>query len=418
MSIPEVEWIQAAFFVEMLVISWILMVPMRKREHFIRRAIFYTIIGFFIAAADSNTSVKFIFETMMIGFIIFRLYVISWRKAVYTVVCAYAVQHLSYAVGMTWKCLKGMVLKITSTVLYERPDINWMSFIVSLIVYTGCYVLFVRKKKGKGEFDVSVSQVFSFSVIGFLIVLVLSRMIQINADNTNYGLQLVCYLYSIICCVFILVLDDGIFRRIQDENELSMVKYLWKKRQEQYVVAKENINAVNIKCHELKQQIAGIQEMQISGQLKKSLEELKNSIQIYDAVVKTGNEVLDVVLTEKNFYCQANKITMACIVDGEKMDFIETMDIYSLFTSLFEDTLYEIRKLEDAEKKQIALSVWEKNGLLMIQLENYFEDSDETGKEPDFSIKTVNQIIKKYDGCMTIHKEHALMIKRISIPIP
>ena len=124
------------------------------------------------------------------------------------------------------------------------------------------------------------------------------------------------------------------------------------------------------------------------------------------------------VLTEKNFYCQANKITMACIVDGEKMDFIETMDIYSLFTSLFEDTLYEIRKLEDAEKKQIALSVWEKNGLLMIQLENYFEDHDEPEKEPDFSIKTVNQIIKKYDGYMTIHKEHALMIKRISIPIP
>ena len=117
MNIPEVEWIQAAFFVEMLVISWILMIPMRKREHYIKRAIFYTAIGLFIAAADSNTNVKFIFETMMSGFIIFRLYVISWRKAVYTVVCAYAVQHLSYTVGMTWKCLKGMVLKIPSTVL-------------------------------------------------------------------------------------------------------------------------------------------------------------------------------------------------------------------------------------------------------------------------------------------------------------
>ena len=70
--------------------------------------------------------------------------------------------------------------------------------------------------------------------------------------------------------------------------------------------------------------------MQVSEQLKDSLEDLKDSIQIYDAVVKTGNEVLDVVLTEKNFYCQANHITMACIVDGAKMDFMETMDVYAL----------------------------------------------------------------------------------------
>lgn len=280
----------------------------------------------------------------------------------------------------------------------------------------------MRKKRGKGEFDISVRQTIGFSVGVFFVVLVLSRMVQSYANNEYYGLELVCHFYSLICCLFILILDDGIFRRIQDENELSLVKYLWLKRQEQYAVAKENMNAINLKCHELKQQITGIQEMQVSEQLKDSLEDLKDSIQIYDAVVKTGNEVLDVVLTEKNFYCQANHITMACIVDGAKMDFMETMDVYALFTGLFEDTFYSIKMLEEPDKKQIALSVWEKNGLLMIQLENYFEDSKEAQEVReegiDYSIKSVKEIVKKYDGCMTIHKEHALVIKRISIPIP
>lgn len=58
----------------------------------------------------------------------------------------------------------------------------------------------------------------------------------------------------------------------------------------------------------------------------------------------------------------------------------------------------------------------------MIQLENYFEDSKEAQEVReegiDYSIKSVKEIVKKYDGCMTIHKEHALEIKRISIPIP
>ena len=84
----------------------------------------------------------------------------------------------------------------------------------------------------------------------------------------TYGLELVCHFYSMICCLFILILDDGIFRRIQDENELSLVKYLWLKRQEQYAVAKENMNAINLKCHELKQQITGIRRCRFQNSLR------------------------------------------------------------------------------------------------------------------------------------------------------
>ena len=371
----RIEWIQASFFIEMLVITWILMIPMKKREHFWQQGVLLVLAGSVIAAMDTNSNIKFILETAMIGFIAYRVYVISWRKATYTAVCAYAVQHLTYTVGMIEKCIRGILFHVPHAPTDSEPDINLKMFLTVALVY-----------------------------------------------NEYYGLELVCHFYSLICCLFILILDDGIFRRIQDENELSLVKYLWLKRQEQYAVAKENMNAINLKCHELKQQITGIQEMQVSEQLKDSLEDLKDSIQIYDAVVKTGNEVLDVVLTEKNFYCQANHITMACIVDGAKMDFMETMDVYALFTGLFEDTFYSIKMLEEPDKKQIALSVWEKNGLLMIQLENYFEDSKEAQEVReegiDYSIKSVKEIVKKYDGCTTIHKEHALVIKRISIPIP
>jgi len=418
----RIEWIQASFFIEMLVITWILMIPMKKREHFWQQGVLLVLAGSVIAAMDTNSNIKFILETAMIGFIAYRVYVISWRKATYTAVCAYAVQHLTYTVGMIEKCIRGILFHVPHAPTDSEPDINLKMFLTVALVYGTCYLFFVRKKRGKGEFDISVRQTIGFSVGVFFVVLVLSRMVQSYANNEYYGLELVCHFYSLICCLFILILDDGIFRRIQDENELSLVKYLWLKRQEQYAVAKENMNAINLKCHELKQQITGIQEMQVSEQLKDSLEDLKDSIQIYDAVVKTGNEVLDVVLTEKNFYCQANHITMACIVDGAKMDFMETMDVYALFTGLFEDTFYSIKMLEEPDKKQIALSVWEKNGLLMIQLENYFEDSKEAQEVReegiDYSIKSVKEIVKKYDGCMTIHKEHALVIKRISMPIP
>ena len=76
----RIEWIQASFFIEMLVITWILMIPMKKREHFWQQGVLLVLAGSVIAAMDTNSNIKFILETAMIGFIAYRVYVISCRK--------------------------------------------------------------------------------------------------------------------------------------------------------------------------------------------------------------------------------------------------------------------------------------------------------------------------------------------------
>ena len=242
----RIEWIQASFFIEMLVITWILMIPMKKREHFWQQGVLLVLAGSVIAAMDTNSNIKFILETAMIGFIAYRVYVISWRKATYTAVCAYAVQHLTYTVGMIEKCIRGILFHVPHAPTDSEPDINLKMFLTVALVYGTCYLFFVRKKRGKGEFDISVRQTIGFSVGVFFVVLVLSRMVQSYANNEYYGLELVCHFYSLICCLFILILDDGIFRRIQDENELSLVKYLWLKRQEQYAVRKHERDQLKV----------------------------------------------------------------------------------------------------------------------------------------------------------------------------
>ena len=85
------------------------MIPMKKREHFWQQGVLLVLAGSVIAAMDTNSNIKFILETAMIGFIAYRVYVISWRKATYTAVCAYAVQHLAYTVGMIEKCIRGIL---------------------------------------------------------------------------------------------------------------------------------------------------------------------------------------------------------------------------------------------------------------------------------------------------------------------
>lgn len=38
---------------------------------------------------------------------------------------------------------------------------------------------------------------------------------------------------------------------------------------------------------------------------------------IYDSVVKTGNHILDTVLTGKSLLCEARGVTLTCVADGD-----------------------------------------------------------------------------------------------------
>lgn len=75
-------------------------------------------------------------------------------------------------------------------------------------------------------------------------------------------------------------------------------------------MARQNVQIINKRCHELKLQIAALRQMSGAAsdppdpELKAHIDEAEKAAQLYDASRNTGNEVLDVVLTENR--CSAN----------------------------------------------------------------------------------------------------------------
>ena len=159
------------------------------------------------------------------------------------------------------------------------------------------------------------------------------------------------------------------------------------------------------------------------------LDEIERSIQIYDSTIETGNEVLDTVLTEKSLYCEQHQITMTCVADGSKLGFLDGVDVYAIFGNALDNAIESVSKVPEPEKRLIAVSVWSRSDLLLIQVENYFEGTlafedglPVTSKEDKdyhgFGIKSIRYAVEKYDGCMGIYPENNLFLLRISIPIP
>lgn len=413
--------IQCMFMLEMLTAAFLFMLASKKRKHFPLRFLLTGLSAIVSSMFITEDIWKFVLETMIVVLVVYICCEISWKQALHVAVCSYALQHLTYVLLMSGECIKGVLIHTPPTAMHS-PNLTVGGLALHIVVYLGCYFLFIRKKRSGTEYD--GKWVAGFSVGVFLVVLGFSHIVQTYIGTEEYVTLLICYMYSVFSCVLIIVIDEVIYRNFVIQNEMKMVQYLWQKRKEQYGVAKENVNVINRKCHELKRQISKMQENGVPDEFDEKLEELKNSIQIYDAVVKTGSEVVDVVLADKSLYCQANQITLACVVDGVQMEFMEAMDVYSLFISGMDSAIAGAMKQTDPQKRQIAVAVWRNGDFMMIQIENYCGDGElltDGKKEPnldEFGRKSMEYIVKKYEGCMTVHQENSLFIRRILIPVP
>ena len=77
---------------------------------------------------------------------------------------------------------------------------------------------------------------------------------------------------------------------------------------------------MNQKYHDLKHQINLLKAEAGSGKSVEYLEQMEKEIRSYEAQNKTGNKVLDAVLTSKSLYCQNRGIGFTCVADGTLLD--------------------------------------------------------------------------------------------------
>ena len=231
-----------------------------------------------------------------------------------------------------------------------------------------------------------------------------------------------------ILIAIILYLQNELFKKSVIRHQLAIMELLWKKEQEQYQLAKENIALINHKCHDLKHQIRALRNAN-KEEIDKYLEEIEGSIRIYEAIVKTGNEVLDTILTEKSLYCKDRGIQISCVADGAQMKFIDTIDLYTILGNALDNAIEAVEKFKHKEKRQIDVMIHRQQNFLVINIVNpmkdtlvYEEELPVTTKGDKsyhgFGLKSIDYIVKKYDGFLTVKEEDGCFSLKILMPIP
>ncbi len=211
-------------------------------------------------------------------------------------------------------------------------------------------------------------------------------------------------------------------------SELEAVQSVLQNQYVQYKQSRESIELINYKYHDLKHQIAYLRSERDSAKREAYLDRMEEEIKQYEAQNKTGNAVLDTVLTSKSLYCAKHGITFTCVADGTLLEFMDVMDICNIFGNALDNAIECELKIPDKEKRLIHVTVSKQKNFLILRFENYFEgdlktkDGDilttkEKKEHHGYGIKSIRYIINKYDGALTVETKENWFEMKALIPI-
>jgi len=211
--------------------------------------------------------------------------------------------------------------------------------------------------------------------------------------------------------------------------EIEFLQNLLHLQYENYKFSAESIALVNRKYHDLKHQIQLLRSEVKSGEKLEYLEQMEEEISSYEAQNKTGNQVLDTLLSAKSMQCRELGVSLTCVADGRELNFMHPMDLSALFGNALDNAIEGTCKLEDPEKRLIHLSVARQKGFLRIRVENcyegelrYYNGIPATTKQDQryhgFGLRSIQSVVEKYNGSMTINAKGGWFELRILFPVP
>lgn len=282
-----------------------------------------------------------------------------------------------------------------------------------------------RKMSYKGAYNIGPRQLISAFFIGILFMFqaaLLSSGQVVVLDRSLVMTMFVGQFYFLTLLYF----QTEVFKLSAMQKEMDTLNLLYERQREQYQVARQNVQIINKRCHELKLQIAALRQMSGAAsappdpELKAHIDEAEKAAQLYDASRNTGNEVLDVVLTEKSMHCEARHITLNCVADGSAVAFVEPGDLYALFSNALDQAIDAAARQMDEPRRMIDLLVCKRQGFTVINIISpvVTEAPARAARQHNYELKVMRRIVQKYNGTMTTENQNVLSAVKIVLPPP
>ena len=318
---------------------------------------------------------------------------------------------------------------------WKKVPSVWIQAIMLVVIYGAVALILLRlihmHLPKDAKMDISLREYFSGLLIA-VAVFAVSNMSYLTINTPfsgRYSFEVgnirtlvdlggiaILYAHLIQCC------------ELRVRKELEAVQNVLQNQYVQYKQSRESIELINYKYHDLKHQIAFLRSENDPAKREEFLNRMEDEIRQYEAQNKTGNQVLDTVLTTKSLYCAKHGITFTCVADGKLLDHMHVTDICSIFGNALDNAIEHVILIPDPEKRLIHLTVSAQKGFVFIKIENYCEAEISKNEEDlitttkvdrqnhGFGLKSIRTAVEKYNGSVDFGVDQNWFELKILLP--
>lgn len=335
---------------------------------------------------------------------------------IFSATCAYAVQHITSKLAY-------MVIQLQ--IVYggaSKENSFLLLLLANVLVCVPIFLGFTRRFLKNGQLNFDSAKTVMYSGLFLFVAVYLSYLLESNLDRTSDTFVASYLALNAFCILFaaaILSMEFSNCNTKRLENENMILEQLLESDKRQYEQAKKDMEKINIRYHDLKQQYSRADAAERA--------KLETEMKALNLRYYTGNKALDIVLTQKAAVCGDAGIQLVCSVDGSCLSEIKPFHIYSLLGNAIDNAVECLVKVDDASKKVIHLDISRYGGMSVLRMENYtpappvlengvLVSTKQDTSEHGYGIKSIKNISELYGGTADYFVEDEIFYLLVTFP--
>jgi len=328
--------------------------------------------------------------------------------ALFCATAGYTIQNLGSGTGeflrLATHALTGAEMgQLAATILSD------CSVFAIVFVY---YLVFIRHLGSLGQLGRDSRGMLAVLVGVILVVIAFDVVVRgLGREGAGLGFLLVLRVIHAAVSLFVLFAEYEMLYNVKLNAEVAARERLSAERERQYELSRETIAAVNRRVHDIRRKVLGDLAASEAPINREVLAEVARDIEVYDAPVRTGNDVIDTILTEKSLVCRRRGVTLSCIADGTALAQLPTTDLYALFGVLLDGAIDAVCGLDDMRRRSVTLTLRRVGDLALVHLEHYAGDS---GAAND---ATLREIVERHGGTLAAARRGDAAVVDVMLPV-
>lgn len=303
------------------------------------------------------------------------------------------------------------------------PQVYLGYFALQIVIITLFSLILKKHNEGIDNKSLVAISVF-FAILYVLSTLTVVPFASGNTEWLNINLEVFMFVVGILFAIALIYIKNYIYLKEKEQKDQFMIETL--KRQYSYYQDKqkedERIKSI---YHDMKNHLLVLENKENTEETQKMAKILRKQIEEYEEYIHTGNNFLDVIIKDKKRITKEKNIDFVVAIDFKDIDFIEPLDISTIFGNALDNAIEGVEKLSE-EKRVIYIKAGKINEFLSIVGENNYNpefnsENKKTTKKDKFlhgyGIQNIENAVKKYNGTCTITKENEKFTLKILIPI-